>query len=71
MLEQAEEGFLRRVAKILGCSSAAAQALAERDRRRAAGEDAVVLWDRDRGGAFLSAPGRKPARMRPRASSVG
>jgi len=55
MLEQAEEGFLRRVAKILGCSSAAAQALAERDRRRAAGEDAVVLWDRDRG-AFLVGP---------------
>ncbi len=32
-----------------GANSAAASAIAERDRRRAAGEDAVVLWDRNTG----------------------
>lgn len=48
-IEEASDDFLKSVAGIVGCSSAAAQALAERDRLRAAGEDAVVLWDRDRG----------------------
>ncbi len=41
--------FLRTVAGIIGSSSAAERALAERDRRVAAGEDACVLWDRDHG----------------------
>lgn len=43
------DNMLRSIARIIGHGSAAAAALAERDRRVAAGEDAVVLWDRDRG----------------------
>lgn len=59
-VEEASDDFLKRTADILGCSSAAAQALAERDRRRAAGEDAVVLWDRD-SGVLLVGPRPDPA----------
>jgi hypothetical protein len=43
------DDFLMKVAGILGSSSAAARAIAERDRRVALGEDVCVLWDRDRG----------------------
>jgi hypothetical protein len=52
-VEEVTDDFLKSVADILGCASAAAQALAERDRRRDAGEDAVVLWERDRGILFV------------------
>lgn len=45
--------MLRSVAMIIGSASAAEAALAERDRRRAVGEDVVVLWDRDRGILFV------------------
>lgn len=38
-----DEAFVRRVAHIIGPNSAAAKAIEERDRRRAAGEDAVIL----------------------------
>ena len=48
-VEEVSDEVLKRTAAIFGCSSAAAQALAERDRRRADGEDAVVLWDHDVG----------------------
>ena len=46
---EADDDHLRRVAQIIGSSSAAEAALNERDRRRDLGEDAVVLWDRDKG----------------------
>lgn len=39
------EELVRRVAAILGPSSAAAKALAELERRRASGEDAIILKD--------------------------
>ena len=47
------DDFLMKTADILGASSAASRALAERDRRRKAGEDVIVLWDRDRGILFV------------------
>lgn len=40
-LEQIEEEAVRRVAKILGDTSAAAQCLAEAERRRAAGQTPI------------------------------
>lgn len=45
--------FLLACARILGNQSAATAAIAERDKRLAKGEDAVVLWDRDRGVLFV------------------
>ena len=48
-IELVSDEFLRMVAGIIGSSSAAERALAERDRRVAAGEDACVLWVRDKG----------------------
>jgi len=48
-LSPVTDEFLMRVADILGASSVATRAIAERDRRRGEGEDAYILWDRDRG----------------------
>jgi hypothetical protein len=42
-LDETEEVLARRVAKILGSGSAAAAAIAELDRRRAAGEDVALF----------------------------
>lgn len=39
--------FLLQIAGIFGAQSAAHKAMAERDRRRLAGEDVHVFWDRD------------------------
>lgn len=47
---------LMQVAHILGASSAAARAIEERDRRRAEGENVVVLWDSDRGVLLVGPP---------------
>lgn len=60
-LVECTDDFLMAVARILGSSSAASQAIAERDRRRALGKDAVVLWDERRGILFVgpSIAGRK------------
>lgn len=49
MLTECTDEFLRQIAGIIGSESAASRALEERDRRREAGEDAVILWDRDSG----------------------
>lgn len=64
-LVECSDDFLISIAHILGSSSAASKAIAERDRRRAAGEDAVVLWD-DRSRILFVGP--RPAR---RQSSEG
>jgi nitrogenase molybdenum-iron protein alpha/beta subunit len=50
---EADDDFLRRVAEILGNSSAAAKAIAERERRRNLGEDAVIYWVRDKGVIYV------------------
>lgn len=52
-LVECTDEFLKQVAHILGSQAAAAHALAERDRRRAGGEDAMVYWSRDRGVLFV------------------
>lgn len=54
-----DDDFLVRAANILGASSAASMAMAERARRIDAGEDAVVLWD-ERRSVFLVGP--RPAK---------
>lgn len=45
-LEPCGDHYVERLARILGGSSAAAKAVAERDARRAAGEDVRVFIDR-------------------------
>jgi hypothetical protein len=44
-LQVMDEMVLKRTALILGESSAAAKAIVERDRRRAAGEDVICVLD--------------------------
>lgn len=51
--------MLQRTANIIGPLSAAAQAMKERDRRKALGEDVVVLLDNDRH-MFLVGPPPSP-----------
>lgn len=48
-VQEISDKELLTIADILGSSSAASKAIAERDRRNAAGEDTAVLWDRDNG----------------------
>ncbi|MDQ0506008.1 hypothetical protein QOZ94_002812 [Xanthobacter agilis] len=48
-MQEMSDDSLRSIARIIGSNSAAERALAERDRRRTAGEDAVVFWDSERG----------------------
>lgn len=48
LVEYSDDDLLR-IAHIIGPTSAASMAMAERDRRRASGEDAVVYRDANRG----------------------
>ncbi|MDB5531582.1 MAG: hypothetical protein JWR51_4685 [Devosia sp.] len=50
---EADDEFLKRIAHILGSETAASRAMAERDRRKAAGEDAVIYWNRDNGSLIV------------------
>lgn len=50
---EADDEFLKQVAHILGQETAASRAMAERDRRKAAGEDAVIYWNRDKGSLIV------------------
>lgn len=49
VVQEMSDDTLMQVAHILGASSAASRAIEERDRRRALGENVVVLWNSDRG----------------------
>jgi hypothetical protein len=48
-MDMVSDEFLLECAWVIGSQSAAAAAIAERDKRRKAGEDAIVFWDRDKG----------------------
>lgn len=48
-IEEVGDDFLLRISGILGPLSAAAKALAMKERVTAAGADAIVVWDRSRG----------------------
>lgn len=53
---EVDDEFLLQCAHILGDQSAASRAIAERDRRRALGEEVVILWYRDRGMLLVGPP---------------
>lgn len=55
-VQEMSDDTLMQVARILGSSSAASHAIEERDRRRALGENVVVLWDRDSGVLLVGPP---------------
>ena len=43
------DAFLLAAASALNCRDVAERAIAERDRRRQLGEEAVILWDTEKG----------------------
>jgi hypothetical protein len=59
-VQEVTDDFLRRVAHIMGSSSAAERALADRDRRRGLGENVVILWDSARGVLLVGPPVEEP-----------
>ena len=59
-VQEMEDEHLMAIARIMGSASAASRAIAERDRRRASGESAVVLWDRDNGRLLVGPPVEEP-----------